>query len=74
VGRLATPAHDSDSRHKVVCPFFDDVEWGGVCCSVAYDTLCHSLYVAYLLLAGWDAMFAFRGRWGNGRDGLADCP
>ena len=74
VGRLAAPAHNSDGRHKMVCPFLDDVEWGGVSCSVTYDTPCHLLYVVYLLLAGWDTVFTFRGRWGNGRNGFADCP
>jgi len=34
MGRLAAPTHDLDSRHKVVCPFFDDVKWGGVSRSV----------------------------------------
>jgi len=74
VGWLAAPAHDSDSGHKVVCPLLDDVKWGGVSCSVSYDTSCHSLHVSYLFLAGWDAVFAIRGRWGNGGDGLADGP
>ena len=66
MSRLAAPAHDSDSRHKVVGPLFDDIKWGGVSCSVTYDAPCHSLHVAYLLLAGWDMVFAFGGRWGNG--------
>jgi len=71
---LAAPAHDSDSGHKVVCPFFDNIEWDGVGCSVAYDALCQLLYVAYLFLARWDAVFALRSGWGNGGDGFADRP
>jgi len=74
VGRLATLAHDSDGGHKVVCPLFDDVKWGGVSCLVTYDTPCHSLYVLYLFLARWDMVFALRGRWGNGEDRFVDCP
>jgi len=74
VGRLAAPAHDSDGGHKVVCPLFDDVKWGGVCCVVTYDTSCHSLHVLYLLLARWDMVFALRGRWGNGGNGFMNCP
>jgi len=73
VGRLTAPAHDSDGGQKVVCPLFDDVEWGGVSCSVTYDTSCQSLYIPYLLLARWDMVFALRGRWGNGGDGFVDC-
>jgi len=68
MGGLAAPAHDSNGGHKVVCPFLDDVKWGGVSCSVMYDALCHSLHVSYLFLAGWDAVFALRGRWGDGED------
>jgi len=74
MGRLAAPAYDSDGGHEMVCPSLDDVKWGRVSCSVMYDTLCHLLYVAYLLLAGWDTVFAFRGRWGNGGNGFTDRP
>jgi len=73
MGRLAAPAHDSNGRHKVVCPLLDDVKWGRVSCSIFYDTSCHSLHVSYLFLTGWDAVFAIRGRWGDGRDRFADC-
>jgi len=74
VGRLAAPAYDSDGGHEVVCPLLDDVKWSGVSCLISYDTLCHSLYVSYLLLAGWDAVFTIRGRWGDGQDRLAYSP
>jgi len=74
VGRLTAPAHDSDGGHEMVSPFFDDIKWGGVGCSVTYDTSCQSLYVAYFLLARWDAVFAIRSGWGNGGDGFMDCP
>jgi len=74
MGRLTAPAHDSDGGHEVVCPLLDNIKWGGVSCSVSYDTPCHSLHVSYLFLAGWDAMFAIGGRWGNGGDRLADGP
>ena len=72
VSRLATPAHNSDSGHKVVSPLFDDIKWGGVSCLVSYDTLCQLLHITYLLLAGWDAVFAFRSRWGNRGNGFED--
>jgi len=74
MGRLAAPAHNSNGGHKVICPFFDDVEWGGVSCSIPYDASCHSLHVSYLLLAGRNAVFTVRGRWGNGRNRFAYCP
>jgi len=51
VDRLTAPAHDSDGGHEVVCPFFDNIEWGGVSCSITYDASCHLLYITYLLLA-----------------------
>jgi len=73
MGGLAAPAHDPDGRHKVVRPLFDDAVMSGMSCPIPYDTSCHSLHVSYLLLAGRDAMFAIRGRWGNGRDRLSDC-
>ena len=72
MSRLSTPAHDSDGRHKVVGPLFDDIEWGGVSCSVAYDASCQSLHVSYLFLARWDAVFALRSGWGNRGDGFVD--
>jgi len=71
---LATPAHDSDGRHKVVSPLLDDVKWGRVSCLIPYDTSCHFLYVMYFFLAGWDMVFFLRSGWGNGGYGLADCP
>ena len=74
VGRLTAPAHDSDGGHEMICPFLDDVKRGRMSCSILYDTLCHSLHVLYLLLARWDAVFAIRGRWGDGQDRLAYCP
>jgi len=74
VGRLAAPAHDSNSRHEMVCPLFDDVKGCMVSCSIPYDTSCHSLHVLYLFLAGRDAVFAIRGRWRDGQDRLTYCP
>jgi len=71
---LAAPAHDPDGWHEVVGPFFDNIKWGGVGCLIAYDALCHSLYIVYFLLAGRDAVFALRSRWGDGGDGLTDFP
>jgi len=71
---LAAPAHDPDGGHEVVSPFFDNIKWGGVGCSVPYDASCHPLYITYFLLAGWDAVFALRSRWGDGGDGLTDFP
>jgi len=58
----------------MVSPFFDDIKWGRVGCSVTYDASCQSLYITYFLLTGWDAVFAIRGGWGNRGDGLADRP
>ena len=74
VSRLTTPAHDSDGRNKVVSPLFDDIKWGGVSCSVSYDTSCHSLHILYLLLARWDVVFALGSRWGNRGNGFTDFP
>jgi len=71
---LAAPAHDSHGGHEVVSPFFDNIKWGGVGCSVTYDTSCHSLYVAHFLLAGQDAVFAIRSGWGNRGNGFMDRP
>jgi len=62
VGGLAAPTHDSNGGHEMVSPFFDDIKWGRVGCSVTYDAPCQSLYVMYFLLTGWDAMFTIRGR------------
>ena len=71
---LAAPAHDSNGGHEMVSPFFDNIKWGGVGCSVAYNALCHPLYVTYFFLAGRDAVFALRSRWGNGGNGFVNCP
>jgi len=71
---LAAPAHDSNGGHEMVSPFFDDIKWDGVGCSVTYDASCQSLYVAHFLLAGWGAVFAIRSGWGNRGDGFTDCP
>jgi len=70
---LTAPAHDSNGQHEVICPLPNDIKGGGVSCSVLYDASCHSLYILYFLLAGRDAVFAIRGRWGDGRDRLSDC-
>jgi len=32
---LAASAHDSNSRHEVISPLFDDVEWDGMSLPVA---------------------------------------
>ena len=74
MGRLAAPTHDSDGRHEMVSPFFDDIKWDGVSCLVTYDTLCQFLHGPYLFLARWDTVFTFRGRWGDGGNGFTDCP
>jgi len=74
VRRLTAPAHDSDGRHKVVSPLFNDIKWGGVSCSVLYDTSCHSLHALYLLLARWDAVFALGSGWGNRGNRFTDFP
>ena len=58
----------------MVSPLFDDIKWGGVCCSIAYVASCHFLYITYFLLAGRDAVFALRSGWGNGGNGFANCP
>ena len=71
---LAAPAYDSDGRHEVVGPLFDNIKWGGVGCPIMYDASCQPLYITYFFLARRDAVFTLRSRWGNGGNGLADCP